>query len=39
MAEKDPAVSKFDRVEKTLAALLPKIDTYGHYKSAAAVAH
>lgn len=39
MTEKDPTVSKFDRVEKTLAALVPKIDAYGDYKSAAAVAH
>ncbi|MEI6175404.1 MAG: S41 family peptidase [Verrucomicrobiota bacterium] len=38
MTEKDPEVSKFDRVEKTLTTLLPKIDTYGHYKSAASVA-
>jgi len=38
MTEKDPKVSKFDRVEKTLAALIPKIDVYGHYKSAASVA-
>jgi C-terminal peptidase prc len=38
MLEKDATVPKFERVEKTLTALVPKIDTYGHYRSAAAVA-
>jgi len=35
---KDAAVTKFERIERTLAALLPQIDKYGSYKSAADIA-
>lgn len=38
MVEQDPSVSKFTRIEKTLEALLPAIDTYGHYHLASDVA-
>ena len=35
---KDGSIPKFERIEKTLTALLPQIDTYGHYRYAADVA-
>lgn len=38
LVEADPTVSKFERTESTLAAMLPKIDAYGHYKCATEVA-
>ncbi len=38
VAAKDGSVSQFSRVEQTLTAMLPEIDTYGSYKSAADVA-
>lgn len=38
MALKDPAVSSFDRIERTLIVLLPQIDPYAHYRSASDVA-
>lgn len=34
----DASVSKFTRIERALESLLPQIDTYGYYKSAADVA-
>ena len=37
MAE-DSSIPKFDRIEQALTALLPQIDSYGHYKSAADIA-
>lgn len=37
MAE-DPSVTKFERTEHALTALLPQIDKYGYYKSAADIA-
>jgi len=38
LIDKDPTVSKFERIEKTLAVMVPKIDIYGHYKFATEVA-
>ena len=37
MAE-DPSVTRFERTERALTALLPQIDKYGYYKSAADIA-
>lgn len=36
--DKDASVPKFERIENTLTALLPTIDTYGYYKSASDIA-
>ena len=35
---KDPSSTKFERTERALTALLPQIDKYGYYKSAADIA-
>ena len=35
---KDASITKFERTEQTLTALLPQIDKYGSYKSAADIA-
>ena len=38
MATSDGSVTQFGRVEETLKDLLPKIDRYGHYKTASDIA-
>lgn len=38
MNTSDESVTQFDRVEATLKDLLPKIDRYGHYKTASDIA-
>jgi len=37
LAAEDPRVSAFERIEKALVALMPKIDRYGSYRPAAEV--